>query len=339
MTQLQLNKIKNKFQFVNRTLDGQGLNPEASRLTLSKVFEVAKRSGSWESNIYWISYVRSTRQALQNLRADPLKTPIRDRVRLLRSDGPMAVLGRLKKNEKGMLVSFELEAQLSPTPEIRDYQWPMTAGRVHAEHSGLELPVTCHWSDLTPLRRACKALRAFGAKITTQYGGHVHLDCRDFALPNGKPSKALVGRVNRWLTPAVCFVLKWAVPPSRLNNQYCALLPAIWGHSRRRSYDRFRAVNALSFAKHRTIEIRLGAASLNSHKWEMWARACHWLLRGPIDRARMRELSSVVSPLDAADWISKTTMPPAVKMWLLSRIKKFHPDAFGSTDFSAYGEE
>ena len=262
--------------------------------------------------------VRAMRRHMKG--ADVLAVPLADRLANYRAR-PLQLLERIKKDQPGQLVSFEIECKLSPTESIRRHSWPLLAGGVHVEHDGMEIPVVCRWDDLRPLYRVCATLRAFGATITRQFGGHVHLDVRDLHT-GGAVSKALKARIDKVVVPGVERVLRWCVPASRVGNTYCQLTGPDW-----RFCDRYRAVNVCSLGEHRTVEIRLGAASLNPDKWRLWAQACLFFLRGNIDKRQVVLLGEVTTARQAADWIMHSYMEPSVKWWLLGRLRKFHPSA------------
>jgi len=268
-------------------------------------------------------HINAFRSAARHAGGDNLRTPLADRLRDWRSK-PLALLGKLKKDEPGQLVSFEVECKLDRDLALR-LNLPLLAGRPHTEHDGVEIPVVCRWDDLRPLYRTCTLLRAAGATLTRQFGGHVHLDARDLHPAGGgayrsQPSKALKGRIDKVVVPYVERVLRWAVPPSRVGNGYCKLQGADW-----RGHDRFRAVNVLSLSEHRTLEIRLGACTLNPDKFRLWAMACAFGLRGQISKGQAAELESISTPRAAANWVMASAMEPSLKWWVLSRIRKFHP--------------
>lgn len=274
-------------------------------------------------NHEWGHHIHAFRSAARHAGGDVLRAPLAERFRDWRSN-PLALLGKLGKDEPGQLVSFEIECRLGRETAL-GLNLPLLAGRPHQEHDGVEIPVVCRWDDLRPLYKTCALLRAAGATLTRQFGGHVHLDARDLYTPTSgayrsQPSKALKVRINKIVVPYVEKVLRWAVPPSRIGNGYCKLEGANWN-----GHDRFRAVNVLSLSEHRTLEIRLGACTLNPDKFRLWALACLFGLRGLVSRGQAAALESIGSARAAADWVMASSMEPSLKWWLLSRIRKFHP--------------
>lgn len=272
-------------------------------------------------NHEWGHFIHGFRSAARQAAGDPLRAPLAERLLGWRSK-PLQLLSKLGKDEPGQLVSFEVECKLDRNL-AQELNLPVLAGRPHTEHDGVEIAVVCRWDDLRPLYRTCAILRAAGATLTRQFGGHVHLDVRDLHPANSRgPSKALKSRINKIVVPYVEKVLRWAVPPSRVGNGYCKLEGANWT-----GYDRFRAVNVLSLSEHQTLEIRLGACTLNPDKFRLWAMACAFGLRGQIGKGQAAELESISSPRAAANWVMASAMEPSLKWWVLSRIRKFHPGA------------
>ncbi len=263
------------------------------------------------------SRLRAQREHLKNSRPDPLRLSIRERISTTAS--PVAMLQKLGKDSVGGLVSFEIECKFEETRR-GEIKLPLLAGRVHAEHDGIEIPVTCRWGDLAPLRKVCASLRALGATTTKTFGGHVHLDARDFMGGGNTPPAALKTRVNTRLVPGVEKVLRWCVPHSRIGNQYCELSGACWSGD-----TRYRAVNVAALRKFGTVEIRLGSASLNPEKWRLWAEACLYFFRAPMEAAEVRGLRNITTAAAAADWIMTSGMRGPLKWWLLQRLRKFHP--------------
>lgn len=267
--------------------------------------------------------IHAFRRSARNAAGDALRTPLAERLRDWRSN-PLKLLSTLKKDEPGQLVSFEVECKLD-RDAVNGLNFPLLAGRPHTEHDGIEVAVVCRWDDLRPLYKTCALLRSAGATLTRQFGGHVHLDARDLYTPTSgsyrsHPSRSLKARIDKVVVPYVERVLRWAVPPSRIGNGYCKLEGADW-----RGHDRFRAVNVLSLAEHRTLEIRLGACTLNPDKFRLWAMACAFGLRGQIGKGQAAALESISTPRAAADWVMASAMEPSLKWWVLSRIRKFHP--------------
>jgi len=261
-------------------------------------------------------------RAQSKQRLDPLTRPFRDRV----TWAPLALLGRLRKDAPGLLVGFEVECAGIGTAALDGVALPLLAPRIQPEHCGVEVPVLCRFDNLKPLYAVCAALSKAGGKVDRHCGGHVHLDVRDiFSGSTGrgraKFPAALRSSVSR-LSVVVEHVYRWAVPPSRVGNRFCVLGGLDWSGA-----DRYRAVNCASLTKHRTVEVRLGAGTLNPDKWRLWAQCLVWALRHPISKGDLSLAESVRDATGAADWVMKSDLPPVEKWWLLQRIRKFHPAA------------
>lgn len=304
----------------NRRLMKAGLDPNDYARGYATSLLVYTASRHQVVGGYVVNRIQSQRKYAKQSGGDKLARPLNERLNEWRAK-PLQLLERLKKDQPGQLVSFEIECKLSPTENIRRHSWPLLAGGVHVEHDGMEIPVVCRWDDLRPLYRVCATLRQFGAVITRQFGGHVHLDVRDLYTGGAVP-KSLKSRIDRVVVPGVERVLRWCVPASRVGNSYCQLIGADW-----RFCDRYRAVNVCSLGEHRTVEIRLGAASLNPDKWRLWGMACLFFLRGNIDKGQVAALATIETARGAANWVMRSSMDATLKWWLLGRLRKFHPSA------------
>lgn len=256
------------------------------------------------------------REFLKNGANDPLRLSLRERVKI--GHNPVAILQRIGKDDVGGLVAFEIECKFNA--DRRDeLKLPAMSGRAHQEHDGFEVPIVCRWGDLRPLRDMCEQFKKLGATTTKSFGGHIHLDARDF-MNGGKITPHLKRRINARLVPGVEKVLRWCVPHSRIGNQYCELGGACWSE-----VTRYRAVNVCALRKQQTIEIRLGSATLNPEKWRLWAEACLYFFRAPMRPAEVRGMASITNAATAASWIMCSGMTNELKWWLLSRLRKFHP--------------
>lgn len=166
----------------------------------------------------------------------------------------------------------------------------------------------------------------------------MHLDVRDMfsgstARGRSKFPAALKASVTR-LSTVVESIYRYAVPPSRVGNRFCVLGGLDWTGA-----DRYRAVNCASLTKHRTIEVRLGAASLNPDKWRLWAQCLVWALRHPINKEELEAARAVRDAVGALDWVMRSTLPPVEKWWLVCRIRKFHPSALPKFEAGANENE
>lgn len=309
-----------QFNRISKKVGRVGILPGRS---ITFEFECWKASKKGESHRYSLDGLGRARSAAKN-RKDPLAVPAAQRYG---SIPPMEVLQRTRRDVPGLLVGFEVEAAgTSYTSVMAGGPLPLLAPRAQMEHCGVEVPVLCRLDNLKPLYEVCRRIKSAGGKITKDCGGHIHLDVRDMfsgstARGRSKFPAALKASVTR-LSVVVESVFRYAVPPSRVGNRFCVLGGLDWTGA-----DRYRAVNCASLTKHRTIEVRLGAASLNPDKWRLWAQCLVWALRHPIHKDELEAAREVRDAVGALDWIMRSTLPPVEKWWLVCRIRKFHPSA------------
>lgn len=278
----------------------------------------------------------SERTELQRRRRDArnVATPEPACIRA-RALSPMALLKAANKDVPGEMVGLEIEAAGITSAAIDPARVPLVA-RVQGEHCGVEVPLMARFGDWRNLRRVCALLRQSGARITRDCGGHVHIDVRDLlGRDRNHPPAEFRTRINR--AADICNnVLRYCVPHSRVGNRYCALLSPCW-----RMSDRYRAINVCAVSEHGTVEIRLGAASLEPEKWAAWVGVCRWLVRHAHRRADAAAAENVTNATEAATWIYQHAdgLAPELRGWLLWRLQKFHPDAMPGLPPGAFGPE
>ena len=257
---------------------------------------------------------------------DPLKSPFSQR----HTERGFKLLGKVGKDRPGEMITFELEAFVPPkaVPALKA-ALPLVVQLVGdgslesgdsprtAKMEGVELRVPCNMTDYSRLYAICRLLAVHGARVNRTCGLHVHLDVRDLS-----PHKryADVKAEGTRLYSVLSTVGRYLVPPSRLNNRYCALTAPS-------TKDRYRVVNAEATAKHGTIEVRLHSGTVEADKARLWAELCLFFLRRPLTKSQKTALSAVHSAADALDWILKSDLPPTLKWWSAQRLEKFHPSA------------
>jgi len=309
-----------QFNRVSKKVGRVGILPGYSSTTEYEYWKASKRG---ESTRYSMAYLQRARSAAKN-KADPLTRPFVQRWQGLT---PIGILGKLRRDVPGLLVGFEVEAAGITHEQVQNAgRMPLMAPRAQMEHCGVEVPVLCRMDDLRTLYTVCKRMRGLGARISRDCGGHVHLDVRDMFSGSTQRGRqqypaALKASVSRLCT-VVESIYRYAVPPSRVGNRFCVLGGLDWTGS-----DRYRAVNCASLKEHRTIEVRLGAASLNPDKWRLWAQSLVWALRHPISKTELDAAKMVRDAVGALDWVMRSDLPPVEKWWLVCRIRKFHPSA------------
>jgi hypothetical protein len=313
--------LLNQFRRISRKVGRPGIGNTSE----FEYWKIAKRG---QCSRYNMSRLQQARAAAKR-KQDPLTLTQNQRIAGLT---PLQVLGKLRKDAPGLLVGFEVEAcGVDYTTVNAAGPLPRLAPRAQMEHCGVEVPVLCRMDNLRPLYVVCKRLKDLGGKVSRDCGGHVHLDVRDMfsgstARGRQKYPAALKASVTR-LALVVEKIYRFAVPPSRVGNRFCVLAGLDWTGS-----DRYRAVNCAALTEHRTIEVRLGAASLNPDKWRLWAHCLVWALRHPISKVDLASAELVQNAVQALDWVMRSTLPPVEKWWLVCRIRKFHPSAMPKLD-------
>jgi len=309
-----------QYNRISKKVGRAGIIPGYSATTEFEHWKTSKRG---ESTRYCMGYLQRARSAAKN-KADPLALTLTQRIS---SIPPLQILERTRKDVPGLLVGFEVEAAgVSYSDVMAAGPLPLLAPRAQMEHCGVEVPVLCRFDNLRPLYEVCRRVKAAGGKISRECGGHVHLDVRDMFSGSTQRGRqqypaALKASVARLCT-VVESIYRYAVPPSRVGNRFCVLAGLDWTGA-----DRYRAVNCASLKEHRTIEVRLGAASLNPDKWRLWAQSLVWALRHPIAKTELDAAKQVRDAVGALDWVMRSDLPPVEKWWLVCRIRKFHPSA------------
>lgn len=155
-----------------------------------------------------------------------------------------------------------------------------------------------------PLHRLCKALLKARCYVNKTCGLHVHLDARNLKQKQVK----LIGKSLGHALP----VLKWLVPESRHDNQYCRLaVSALRG-------ERYYAVNLTAFRVHKTIEVRLHSGSINADKIIQW-----FTLLKLIGAARLKHDITTFQ-----DLIDIPGMSESLVEYMDSRITELNPEAW-----------
>ena len=146
------------------------------------------------------------------------------------------------------------------------------------------------------LQSLCTYLKANGGLVNPTCGLHVHLDQRDVNRREALTRARRITAALPWLVSIV--------PKSRRNNAFCKLKMSI--------RDRYVAVNCCALDEHNTIEIRLGAGSLDADKILAWSDLLLWLSRAP---KRIKTLDAFLA----------SAAPVRLKLWVVNRHNKFAP--------------
>ncbi len=154
------------------------------------------------------------------------------------------------------------------------------------------------------VEKACKILTEECDAITNRTCGlHVHLDMRPDDIKVERAYANLVG------LQSLLFAM---VPKSRRTNKYCKLTTERdWA---RRSSDRYMGINAESFGKHGTLEVRIHSGTLSARKVN------HWIELLCLIAYCEKDISRVASLTDLAH---ETDMPKELLAYCLERLMTF----------------
>lgn len=142
-------------------------------------------------------------------------------------------------------------------------------------------PILQGQEGVAQLEKVCQALKACGARINKSCGLHIHFDAQGFNLQTWKNLLINYAKAEE--------IIDAFMPPSRRenNNTYCKSIkhhiPAI---SRATSIEkimsimgnRYKKVNVLSYARHKTIEFRQHSGSIEFEKIKNWILFLHNLV-------------------------------------------------------------
>jgi len=124
-------------------------------------------------------------------------------------------------------------------------------------HYGLEIKALVRREDAElRLYRLCKIMQDLGLRVNKSCGLHVHMDARGINKP--------VAIKNARIMDAWLCAMQELGPLSRRDNSYCRFGIA--------AGCRYRAVNIRALESHRTLEVRLGSATLDYTKVIAWIR-------------------------------------------------------------------
>lgn len=139
------------------------------------------------------------------------------------------------------------------------YHWIGKEFRILAKESELENVV----------KQVTHILVEHGAQVNTSCGLHVHFDMRH---TTDTDRQEIYSKLYHSLA-----LLKTIVPSARLKNQYCRIntenTPAYNG-------DRYKAINPVSYQRHRTFEVRLFNGTVNAEKILNWVNLLKGIING-----------------------------------------------------------
>lgn len=151
--------------------------------------------------------------------------------------------------------------------------------------------------DVSRITDTLKWMKSQNMVVNKTCGLHVHMDCRHML-------QSKVMRKATKLDEAMINWIQFMMPMTRITNSYCRVFCD-------NPRERYKAVNRTSYVKHETLEIRVGAASLNPAKVVNWVKMCHYLFNTKED------YSTITGFL-------KTDVSPEIKALVISRILAFY---------------
>lgn len=171
------------------------------------------------------------------------------------------------------------------------------------------------------VRLACAVLRSCKAVVNVSCGLHVHIDAR--------PE---VGRIGEevWTRLMQGQKLLMAMQPrSRRENKYCRRARGKdWQYAsgRRRGgrAQRYRAINALSYRAHRTVEVRCHTGTIRAGKILAWVELLVRIARGAAGTGGIKPTKRSLKSLG----LSESTMA-----YVLARLELFGPKVWRKVAF------
>lgn len=149
------------------------------------------------------------------------------------------------------------------------------------------------------LEKTCKMIRERGGFVNKTCGLHVHLDVRN-------EDRRVIGIKASKLWDAMPILLD-LIPEERKSSTYCKIVKPAF------DIDRYAAINLRSVAEHGTIEVRMGAGSLNAGKIWHWAN-----LLAYISKCKTR--------LKSWEEAMQSDIPLPLRMWAVRRANELRPN-------------
>lgn len=190
--------------------------------------------------------------------------------------------------EEGIRVSAE-----SYNHTTRNH-WKLVTDSSLSGNNTFELvsPVLEGEPGLKELKKVCWVLDACGVKVNTTCGLHIHFDAANFSLQTWKNIAISYKHIES--------VIDKFMPESRRNNNYCRSLRRITEQKINNAQsindlqvvafesNRYFKVNPQSYSRHKTIEFRQHAGSINYDKISNWVL----FLNGLVTFAQQQSIAS-----------------------------------------------
>lgn len=151
------------------------------------------------------------------------------------------------------------------------------------------------------INRVCTVLRSTGGYVNKTCGMHVHLDMRK-RNPEGSYTRLLKSLE----------ILYRMTPPERRYNKYCQRNAPDMAWSPNQE-NRYWAINAAAYARHKTIEVRLHSGSLNATKINNWVQLLLHIINTP----------NTIAYRGVERFIEGMKIPKNLGDYIMQRVAKF----------------
>jgi hypothetical protein len=257
--------------------------PTASNYHLASVFNYGfAASGDSFTDTYSLN-IAERRSLLPNVPMEAKRTRLAELLRTGRHvtngeklkpavEKPRAGAARLAKSKKvGQLLGVEIEYYPTRGSSIDENGLTDVTSDGSLNSGGQEIR-RLTWASKNGRLEGLLAMKING-RVDTACGLHVHVDARHLGK-NG-----LLGPIETYERVIKFYpFLKLLVPQSRRSNRYCKFKNNCAGSAGCNYYERYAAVNFLSYAEHGTFEFRCQGGSTNVVKIETWALLCQWIV-------------------------------------------------------------
>lgn len=271
---------------------------------------------------HFCAAIKQARAARREMHIDPLASkPVG--IYLQRSALKMLKVYK-KPDENVRSVGIEIECFIPSTADMTKF-WPVaqyvnvgTDGSIRPEGPnmrGVEFRVCAPAYKMTEVvNDLCMVLKDIGAKVNSSCGLHVHLDQRNQTAEEVKQTFTNFIRAQN--------LLMEVVPESRRDNHFCKKHRGTDFMAAQRG-GRYKAINASSYSKHRTIEIRLFNGTINASKIIHWIKTL-WAIEGGQPVLRCPKTFDIAQRYWRIDAVTLS--------WLKARQEKFKTITADNTD-------
>ncbi|MCC8186491.1 MAG: amidoligase family protein [Bacteroides sp.] len=199
--------------------------------------------------------------------------------------------------------------------------WKIVSDSTIRGNSTFELvsPVLQGEAGLKELKKVCLILDANGVKVNSSCGLHVHFDAADFTLETWKNVALTYKNIES--------VIDKFMPSSRRDQFYCRSLRTISKvdiqnansiqELQRNAFENIRyfKINPQSYTRHKTIEFRQHAGSINHEKITNWIFFIHRL----VTFAQHQQIGSQINNINDLPFVDED-----LKFFFRQRTKKIN---------------